>query len=442
MLSANSPSNVAIVVGLGLTGQSCLEYLTSKLISCLIYDDNEKKIQETLSQYPQVKLCNIESIDSIYHAQVIASPGIPDTHPLLIKAKEKSWPIITDMELFITQAKKPVLAITGTNGKSTTTTLLGACLSDMGYQVFCGGNLGTPVLNALKIPNLDYYVLEVSSFQLDRTPSWHAKVAALLNIAPDHLDRYQNFEAYKASKHRIFNHCEVAVYNRDDTNTYIDHAHAISFGTSAATSPLSFGIETNSHPMLCEGSHRLMPVTDLTLVGEHQWANVLAVLSILKGIGISYHQVKQTLCQFKGLSHRSELVHQQNGIDWINDSKATNVSAVAATLKGLRVAYRDMIWIAGGLAKTNDFHLLRPYLHGLVSHAILMGKDADLIAKAVHDLIPVTFVKTMEEAVALARSYAQSGTAVLLSPACASFDMFNNFAHRGDQFKASIKSTL
>lgn len=435
----NTPSCV-LILGLARTGLSATAYALALGQKVYVYDDQGAKMTTCLQHYPQAQAFS-KDMDLEGSMVIVASPGIPDKHPILSRGRAKNCVVINDLEWFVQVAKAPIVAITGTNGKSTVTTLMGQCLQDAGFQVAVGGNLGTPVLDLLQGPVPDYYVIEVSSFQLDRCPSWQAHVACLLNIAEDHLDRYLDFSAYTISKHHIFQGCQYAVLYNDDPRITAPAAKVIGFGAGTPLDDETFGIATiQGESWLSKGSIPIMPVREIKLMGEHQYLNLLAVLAVGDCLGIAHESMRRTIGAFTGLAHRCQWVGHYHGMDWINDSKATNVAAVCATLKGLRDKYASIIWIAGGQAKTDDWSALVEVAQKPVQQLIVLGQAAPSLAQALKLYVPVHVVSDMAQAVLKAALLAKPNGAVVLAPACASFDMFANFMERGEQFTHLVRA--
>jgi UDP-N-acetylmuramoylalanine--D-glutamate ligase len=335
------------------------------------------------------------------------------------------------------------VAITGSNGKSTVTSLLGHMAQVAGKQVFVGGNLGTPVLEALRDPTYELYVLELSSFQLETTDSLKPAAATILNITSDHMDRYGDFAAYKNAKQRIYRHASTAIYNRED-------AHTIPPAT--VKQHLSFGVHTpavgefglirkNNETFLAFGETVWLNTHEMKLRGQHNMANALAALALGHAMGLPKDAMLAALTTFQGLPHRSEWVGYFSGVDWYNDSKGTNVDATLATLTGLGAAHSTgkIVLIAGGEGKGADFSVLAPAVQRYVRKAIVFGKDALQLAAALQSVCAITHVDSLQQAVLTAKQAAQTGDIVLLSPACASLDMFINFEHRGAEFVRLVK---
>jgi len=421
-----------LIIGLGITGLSCLRYFQRQGMPVAIMDTraNPPGLAELKANFPNVPLY-LGGLDKniISQAQeIIASPGIalPEFSP------------IGDIELFARTAKAPIVAITGTNGKGTVTTLVGNMAQQAGLNVRVGGNIGIPALDLLSDTEPDLYVLEISSFQLETTYSLQASVATILNISEDHGDRYTSREDYIAAKQRIYHGTKLAIYNRDDKLTYPQYNVPIqSFGLDDR----EFGIHySDNQAYLAFNGQPLLSVNELKIKGQHNWANALAALAIGHALQFPMVAMLQTLCEFKGLHHRCEWVGEWQGISWYDDSKGTNVAATIAALYGLGSAITGkLIWIAGGLGKGADFTPLRAPAEKTVRAAILIGQDAPLLAESIGKKITVYHAKSMEEAVSLAHSVAREGDAVLLSPACASMDMFQNAEQRGEIFKSEVR---
>jgi len=349
------------------------------------------------------------------------------------------------VELFTRYATSPVIAITGSNGKSTVTALVGAMCRMTSKHVAVGGNIGVPVLDLIDPMGQepDWYVLELSSFQLETTFSLNPAAATILNVSPDHMDRYPDINAYVQAKARIFHGQGVAVVNRDDpiNATYaLSGRRLLSFGISEPQGDDEFGlIEHQGKVWLARGKHRIMLREQVPLFGSHNLINVLAAMALASVAGVTPQQMVTTVSRFKGLPHRTELVSDHRGIRWVNDSKATNVGATLAALNGTEAS---VIWIAGGDAKAADFSPIRNVVSQRVRAAVLFGKDADAIAEAIQGLTPCHRASTLREAVSTAARLAQVGDVVLFSPACASLDMFENFEQRGEVFRQLVKEQI
>jgi UDP-N-acetylmuramoylalanine--D-glutamate ligase len=376
-------------------------------------------------------------------AKLIVSPGVSVHEPAIARQAARGAVVVGDVELFAQTAKAPVIAITGTNAKSTVTTLVGEMALAAGLQTQIGGNLGVPALDLLIEPNSELFVLELSSFQLETTYSLAPKVAAILNITPDHMDRYETLEDYRAAKQRIFSQCQIAICNRDDPATdavdqYSERKIQFTLQVPRAN---EFGLLTlNGKSYLAYEDKALMPVSDLPVLGRHYQANALAALAIGYGFGLPMKPMIETLIDFKGLEHRCQLVRERSNISWYNDSKGTNVGATLAAIEGLGAEISGkLILIAGGVGKNADFSPLVPAISKYVRTVILIGEAAPILAELLTDQADIRFAKSMDEAIAIADQLAIAGDSVLLSPACASFDMFNNFEHRGKVFTEVVQ---
>lgn len=449
-------SGLRVVVGLGITGLSCLRYLIRKGYSVAVTDSRESPpcLAEARCEFPDLKIAAGEfSAELINQAEeIIVSPGVALTHPLFQAAKARGVPIVGDIELFARATKAPIVAITGSNGKSTVTTLVGLMAKEAGLKVHVGGNLGTPVLDFLNEPEADCTVLELSSFQLDTTYSLRAASAVVLNVTPDHMDRYENFEAYLASKQRVYRHCKTAVLNVDDPTLWnkLNFSEA-PWGFSIhpeALLPIIFKdsqkvfrlIKEEEQFYLAQAQKKLLAVNEMKLKGRHNEQNALAALALGAAMNFPMEAMLQVLKTFPGLPHRTQWVAHINGVDWYNDSKGTNVGATQAAILGLGeiLKAKKIILIAGGQAKNADLRLLNSELEHYVKQVIILGEDAPLLEASWEKVVPIERVNTLQDAVMKASVEARSGELVLLSPACASLDMFKNYEDRGDQFMEAV----
>ncbi len=431
-----------MVVGLGATGLSIARYLKRHDRSAVFFDSREEPpgIDELESMFPDasVQLGDIKLPRSI--DRIIASPGIADSHPLLKKALKKKLEVISDIELFAREADAPFVAITGSNGKSTVTTLLyHMCRAD-GRNALAGGNLGEPALDLLAEQTPDIYVLELSSFQLHRTASLPAAVSVLLNVSPDHLDWHANEDEYRDSKYRVYRESKGAVVNRAD-DTAVEHAarceRVISFGLDAPEEG-QYGLRTDDdETYLACGESLLLSCRDLAMYGKHNQLNALAALAAGNLLGLDMAAMLQVLVEFPGLPHRMQFVARIGAVDYINDSKATNVAAAVASIESVDTM---LVLIAGGDSKGGDFKDLAKALEDKLRGAVLIGKDAEKIADALDTVMPVQFADTMATAVRMAAECAESEDTVLLAPACASLDQYKNYMERGDVFCAAVEA--
>ncbi len=435
-----------LVVGLGITGLSCARYLQQRKLPFAIVDSrqNPPGITEVRNEFPAIE-CSLGVFDEALFERatvLVVSPGISLKEPLIEKQMQLGKTVIGDIELFAQATQKPVIAITGTNAKSTVTTLVGQMAERAGINVQVGGNLGTPALDLLQPSGTELFVLELSSFQLDTTHSLTPSVATVLNVTPDHMDRYDTLEDYKLSKLHVYSDCRIAVCNKDDASTdcgnqYLERKFYFTLNEPKEN---EFGLRAKDNEnYLAFENQLLMPVRELPVLGRHYQANALASLAIGYGFGLPFEPMLETLREFKGLAHRCQLVRDRHGVRWYNDSKGTNVGATLAAIEGLGPEIEGkLILIAGGVGKNADFSALLPAVKKYVKSAILIGEDAPILAELMNDVVNVQHAKSMDEAVSLASQTAQQHDSVLLSPACASFDMFKNFEHRGDVFSQCV----
>lgn len=427
----------SLVLGLGATGLSCLEYLSprSNVLAC---DDKltQARQEELQKQFRQVEFLSVSDAQTRedYDA-VIASPGISDHHPLIANALVHQIPVVCDIEIFAHVETKPVIAITGTNGKSTVVSWLAHVLNAAGRSCALAGNIGTPALDILEQEH-DCCVLELSSFQLERTFSLTPLVALILNISSDHLDRYENIQAYQAAKEKIYQNAEIAIVNRDAKEFELPSgiSKTISFGISESSE--EFGvIDLDGHRYLTFAHKQLVATDKLPLIGEHNVSNALAVLACAYAIGIEPKNAINALLTFSGLPHRTEMVRELDGVRYINDSKATNAGATIAAVDG---DLQQIVLIAGGDAKKADLEPLHKALKDKLKVAILLGKDAQELAEVLRPLCQCVIVASIEDAVTQAHAMSVRGDTVLLSPACSSQDMFKNYIERGERFKTAV----
>ena len=432
-------SKLKVVAGLGVTGLSVARHLNEMGERFVVLDSRTSPpcLAQLQGELPEVSLILGEFSDDAFLGadEVILSPGLSRQHPAIKTAVEAGIPVISDIELFARCTSAPIVAITGSNGKSTVTTLVGEMFAEAGIAAAVGGNLGVPALDLLS-PNVAYYVLELSSFQLESVLALNAEVATVLNISLDHMDRYHSLLDYHQAKHRIFIGARQVVTNRDDRLSAAlvgDTVKQWSFGLDQPDFK-GFGLRQHQgEPWLYYQFEPLMAERELGMTGRHNTANALAALALGTAAGLPIDPMLTVLRRFEGLPHRCQRVATRSGVTYINDSKATNVGATLAAIAGLRGA-DNLVLIAGGQGKGQDFAPLASALQGAVRQLILMGEDAAVIGDAVAGTVPVLFATGLDAAVKVAAQVAKSGDIVLLSPACASFDMFQGFADRGEQF--------
>lgn len=434
-----------LIVGLGKTGLACARYLASKGESFVVVDSRaEPPALEALLQQQPEAICHLGGFKPELFQEagrIVVSPGIALDEPVIEAARQSGIEVLGDIELFARNAEAPVIAVTGSNGKSTVTTLVGEMASHAGKKVLVGGNIGIPALELLEREQPDLYVLELSSFQLELTDSLNAVAAVVLNVSDDHLDRHGSMEHYAAIKQQVFHGNGVMVLNRDDpvVAAMADVSRTvITFGLSAPATENDYGvIENNGKQWLVRGSEHLLEAGELRIPGRHNQANALAALALGENIGLSMAVMLETLRSFTGLEHRCQWVDELKGVEWYNDSKGTNVGATQAALEGM--PGKRVLLIAGGEGKGADFSQLREVVARRARAVVLIGRDAHLIEQALQGAAPILRATDMEEAVRIAAENAEAGDCVLLSPACASFDMFANYQERGDAFVAAVR---
>jgi UDP-N-acetylmuramoylalanine--D-glutamate ligase len=429
-----------LVIGLGVTGLSVAKYLSKLGFNFAVVDsrDNPPSLKEFTEQMPDVPVFTGKFSEEAFQVatHLVVSPGVALTEPAIAQAIANGSVLVSDIDLFACSTLAPIVAITGSNGKSTVTTMLGEMAKTSGKLVGIGGNLGTAALDLLETP-ADLFVLELSSFQLERTTALNAAAATVLNISPDHLDRHRDVEEYAAAKQRIFDGNGVMVINADDARVNAmrrkgrrTYAYSIKEAADFTLAKIK-GTEC-----LVYGGRKLMALSELSLEGRHNAGNALAALALGTAVGLNQEAMCEALRQFKGLPHRMQKVAKINEVTWVNDSKATNIGACVAALQGYD---RKVILLAGGDAKGADMQELRPAVQEKVKSIVLMGKDADLIEQALNGCVPAKRAANMREAVLIAASQAEPGDIVLLSPACASLDQYKNYQERGEIF---IKAVL
>ena len=440
MSAARNIATKDFVLGLGATGLSIARYLRRNDIDAMFFDtrDEPPGIEELDELWPDAELLGSGAKLPKKIGRIIASPGIPDSHPLLESARKKKLEIVSDIEIFAREAKAPFIAVTGSNGKSTVTTLLFHMCRAAGLDVYAGGNLGEPALDLLNLEQPDIYVLELSSFQLQRTDKLPAEVAILLNVSPDHLDWHADEDEYRAAKYRVYREAKSAVVNRNDESTagYVKKIKkVVSFGLDEPDDG-HYGIrKLDGETYLARGETLLLSIKDLALFGTHNQANALAALAVGELAGIEMPDMLQVLVEFPGLPHRMQFVSRIGAVDFVNDSKATNVAAAVASVNSVDSM---LVLIAGGVGKGAEFGDLAAAMENKLRAAVLIGEDAEKISDALDTVMPVYFATDMDDAVQQAAAYAESDDTVLLAPACASLDQYENYAARGDKFAEAV----
>jgi len=451
MESNSNGGKVSVIVGLGKTGLSCARYLSAQGERFMVVDSrlDPPGLEQLRVEYPQVPVELGEFQDATFSnaRRLIVSPGVSLREKAISRANDLGVPITGDIDIFSRAVNAPLVAVTGSNGKSTVVSLVAEICQRAGVSFGLGGNLegenALPALSLLEEPERDVYILELSSFQLETTSELGAEVAAILNFSEDHMDRYADLDAYLHAKQRIFNGAHKIVVNRDCQYSKPPSSVAseiLEFGMQEPE-PGVFGIkEVAGEDWLAYGDRNLIRASSLKVVGRHNVANVLAAMAISKSLGVDLDVSANAVQKFAGLPHRCQWIAEVDGVNYYNDSKGTNVGATAAAIEGLgQKSAGKVVLIAGGVGKGADFSPLQPVVEQYVSAVILLGSAAVELARVLSDRAPVTFVSDMEEAVVKARFKAQSGDAVLLSPACASFDMFRNFSHRGQKFIDQVR---
>lgn len=441
-----------LVAGLGKTGQSIARYLQRKNVSFVAYDTRTmpKELDSFRHEFKNVTIYLNEFPDTLFDEllAIICSPGVPLDTLLLQEAKKRNIPIYGDIECLAKEVQTDIVAITGTNGKSTVTTLVGDMAAAAGINVAVAGNIGSPVLDILA-ENIPYqlWVLELSSFQLDLTHSLSPTAATILNITNDHLDRHHTMESYIAAKQRIYHSADTMVYNRADMNTkplasmITKSTRLVSFGLDKPEEG-HWGILTEDKRIfLAYGSEKIISTEELKIKGLHNWENALSACALAEAVGIEIRYMVDVLRQFCGLPHRAQWVRTINGVDWINDSKGTNIGATSSAILGIGdVMQGKLVLIAGGQGKGADFAELREPIAKHVRLLVLIGEDADRMEQALGTIVTTFRAASLEAAVQYAKQQAQPGDVVMLSPACASFDMFRDFNDRGEKFVSAVES--
>jgi UDP-N-acetylmuramoylalanine--D-glutamate ligase len=435
----------SVVVGLGKTGASCVRYLAKR----------GDRVSATDTRRAPPGLTEIKGLDSSIDlrlggfdlslldgaSQLLMSPGVSLAEPIAQAAIAQGIEVLGDVELFAREVRAPVIGVTGTNGKSTVTTLVARMAAAAGRRVLAGGNLGEPALDLLEQPIPDLYVLELSSFQLETTSSLVLQAAAVLNVSADHMDRYPSVAAYARAKGRILANASTVVLNADDPwvvamrdSAYRNNARTVTFSIQKASADF-YLLRDGAQVFLSRRGERLIDTARMKLAGLHNSANALAALALGEAAGLGMPEMLQALESFPGLTHRSSWVADIDGVRYIDDSKGTNVGATIAAVSGMP---GPVVLIAGGEGKDQDFTPLAAALAGKTSRVLLIGKDVPAVAAAIQGVCATETFATLEEAVRAAHRIAQAGDTVLLSPACSSLDMFRDYGHRGDVFAAAV----
>ena len=440
--SQADPSPRVMVLGMGDTGAACARYFARQGLVAAFFDTrNTPPALAAIQQAMPDAICyrgpELPELPRTVE-RVVVSPGTPLGLPLLATARERGVPVESDIDLFMQEARAPVVGITGSNGKSTVTAMLAAALDSARWRVAAGGNLGPPALDLLG-EDPEVYALEMSSFQLERSRPPQLAVAALLNLSPDHLDLHGDYPNYVAAKARILSRAQRVVINRDDPalEALLPAGVGVTGFTLGAPSTGDFGLRSHGgRDYLACGRALLLATDELQVAGRHNQANALAALAIGAAVGADLANMLGGLREFRGLAHRMQRVASREGVTWINDSKATNVGAAVASIAGIEA---PLVLIAGGDAKAADFEPLADCLTDRRAEVVLIGRDRDQLAAALAGICPCHYADDMTAAVRKAASIADRGWTVLLAPAAASLDMFSNFAARGDAFAAAVR---
>lgn len=431
-----------LVVGLGVTGVATARYLAARDVDVTVIDNRAAPpgLAELSESNPDLEIVlESEDTDRLQGIdQVVLSPGLGLDTPIAAEARKLGIPIVGDIELFARDVAVPVLTVTGSNGKSTVVTLLDRMLSAAGLDVASGGNLGPPALQLLE-ETAELYLLEISSFQLETTQSLVSDAAVVLNVSPDHLDRHGTVTEYAAQKAKLLHSARCAVFNYDDPlvrEMVSDHPNSIPFSLGEPPSGGYGIVEHQGECWLATDRETLLPVFAMRMPGAHNEANALAALALASVLDCELEPQLTVLKEFAGLPHRCQWVAEIDGVTFINDSKGTNVAASVAALEGLDAPF---VLIAGGQSKGADFGPLAASARGKLVGAVLIGEAVDKLATVFADICPTQIAGDMDKAVKLAADFATEGSTVLLSPACASLDMFVDYAYRGDAFIAAVQ---
>jgi UDP-N-acetylmuramoylalanine--D-glutamate ligase len=440
-------SRRTLVVGLGETGLSVVRYLLRHGVTLAVVDSREnppglERLRTELPADVALFLGGFRDAAFARAEQIVVSPGVPLALPEIAAARARGIAVTGDVELFAQAATAPVIAVTGSNGKSTVVTLLGAMARRAGLDVRVGGNLGIPALDLLEEHEPDLYVLELSSFQLETLESLRPCASVVLNVSEDHLDRYRDLQEYAAAKRVIYRNADIQVVNRDDAVAAAladGRRPQVGFSRNAPVGE-DYGLVSHAGELwLARDDRTLLPAAAVRMAGRHNLTNALAALALGEAAGLPLDAMLDTLTEFQGLAHRMQFVAEHAGVRWYNDSKGTNVGATLAAIAGIDTG---LVLIAGGDGKGADFSSLAAALQGKGHGAVLIGRDAPLLEQVLQGVLPLARAADMREAVSRAAAMAQPGDAVLLSPACASTDMYRNYVERGEMFMQAVQEQL
>jgi len=445
-----SSNRISVIVGLGSTGLSCAKYFASKGKPYKVVDnrDDPPGLSALIEQFPGTEYeVGGFFLDTFRNArELVVSPGISLNTSEIVAARRAGVPVTGDIDIFAKLVTTPIIGITGSNGKSTVVSILAEILKKAGKNYGLGGNLDganfKPALDLLGEGKKDFYVLELSSFQLETTEKLSAEVAAILNLSPDHMDRYETLEEYHRAKLRVFNGCKQVLINRDDDYSYPQKKLGLPVWDYGLSRPGANGLgllEEDGDQYLAFQFEKLVSVNELKVFGQHNIKNVLAAAGLAMALGIDMKYIRAAIKEYEGLPHRCQWVANIRGVEFYNDSKGTNVGATMAAVEGLgQIISGHILLIAGGISKGTDFRPLVPMINRWGKEVILIGQDAVEMAANFDNDIQTYFANDMQDAVSVALEHATPGDAVLLSPACASFDMFQNFQERGQAFIQSV----
>ena len=434
----------AVIVGLGKTGLSCFRYLSNQGLNVAITDSREEppELLELRAEFESasVYLGQINEQVLLASDQIILSPGVSLDNKSIKLSIENNIPVFGDIELFCQKAQAPIIEVSGSNGKSTVTTIVAEMTRFAGLKTYVGGNIGIPALDLLSDSSPDLYVLELSSFQLETTYSLNAHASVVLNVSPDHMDRYSSLKDYANTKKRIYSGQGLMVLNKDEEyiHSIMDSKRDTIYFSLGAPEGENFGlINHNNEVWLSQGNEKIINKNQLKIKGEHNISNALAAMALAGAVNVPTNIMADVLKNFTGLEHRCQLVREIDNVSWYNDSKATNVGACIASITGL-CELGNIILIAGGDSKGADLSGLNPIVKKYIKRVFLFGIDANKLADVMGSDVDKEFVNNMNEAVKGASKIADPDDIVLLAPACSSLDMYKNYQQRGDAFISAI----
>ena len=435
-----------LIVGYGATGASVARFLRLHSLPFEVADEGgSTKCQELSDSLGCPVYEQFSSELFVQFDVLLLSPGVPRSHAAIQSALEAGVNVIGDIELFASVVDAPVIAVTGSNGKSTVVSLIAHALQGAGIKAIACGNIGLPALDSLE-QAADVFVLELSSYQLESTRSLKPLSAAVLNISDDHLDRYSDLEHYALVKRSLYAQAEHCIVNQDDPLTWPQPEEEICGSCERFTLSVEPDVGTRWHRSekesqlwLCDDHFAFLTQQNLSVPGDHNVANALAVLALIEPLEVPFTALREGMVGFYGLPHRSEFLGESSGVRWYNDSKGTNIDACR---KAIQAMPGPVVLIAGGISKGADFSLMRDVVSQHVKLVILIGRDRNQIRDQLDGSVNILLANDLRDAVLMAKQYSDSGDAVLLSPACSSFDMFRNFEDRGEQFAATVEEVL